>query len=463
MTANRHRQLRERVLGALGLSSLIACGPSAAATSGQAPVVDVKPVASSAEIVEPDEPDDRRQSARCSGDAYRDWMCGVTAEEPSSSKDNVFATCPANNAGVRRRLAPPQSLEPLASMQLDARLTQTYRKHQAGVAPARPTERLCCYSACRTVTVVAAGDAIVDGWIERARCVGRFDAPSIPAEREPACAAAVVFDEGPEGHFAALYHENLTRYYSNRETAVGPTEMCCYRSVRPKPAKNLPVIIPGRPLRSEGRAVVAPLVTAGEWAASVSASGSATNWRRAAQLEHASVGAFAQLARHLVAMGAPASLIADAHRAARDEIVHARLAFGVVRAAGGSAEPGALVAPLPAVDAEQLVRECLWDGCLNETAAALDAEQALEREPQLASVHRRIAEDEQRHALLAWQVVAWALHVDPSLVTTVRETLDAIAERLGDDACPVQREAFEHVVLPCGRALVGAHTGASIS
>jgi hypothetical protein len=63
-----------------------------------------------------------------------------------------------------------------------------------------------------------------------------------------------------------------------------------------------------------------------------------------ALLEHASVASFARFSLQLMAAGAPASLVEAAHRAALDEIEHARLTFRLAsRYEGRALGPG----PLP--------------------------------------------------------------------------------------------------------------------
>src|SRR4051812_39178148 len=68
------------------------------------------------------------------------------------------------------------------------------------------------------------------------------------------------------------------------------------------------------------------------------------HWTRAAQMEHASVAAFSRFSLQLLAVGAPPSLLQDAHRAALDEITHAELCFSLATSyAGHGIGPG----PLP--------------------------------------------------------------------------------------------------------------------
>jgi len=140
----------------------------------------------------------------------------------------------------------------------------------------------------------------------------------------------------------------------------------------------------------------------------------ALHWTRAAQMEHASVAAFSRFSLQLLAVGAPPSLLEDAHRAALDEIAHAELCFSLATIyAGHSVGPG----PLP-VDQRALTS---WDllsiavatveeGCVGETIAALEAEAAahLAQDEAVRAVQLRIFEDESRHAELAWRFVRWA-------------------------------------------------------
>src|SRR5688572_10054793 len=66
-------------------------------------------------------------------------------------------------------------------------------------------------------------------------------------------------------------------------------------------------------------------------------------WANAGLFEHASVAAFARFALQLLALGAPADLVASAQAAMADEIEHARLCFGLAwRYRGRSVGPSAL-------------------------------------------------------------------------------------------------------------------------
>jgi hypothetical protein len=134
----------------------------------------------------------------------------------------------------------------------------------------------------------------------------------------------------------------------------------------------------------------------------------------AAQLEAASVPAFARLARELRAHGAPPSLIARAERARRDEIRHARAMARLAQRFGG--EPRAIAeAALPVRSLAEIAVENAAEGCVRESLGALVAEwQArFAADARVRSAMKRIAADEREHAELAWDVARFiGLRVD---------------------------------------------------
>ena len=138
-------------------------------------------------------------------------------------------------------------------------------------------------------------------------------------------------------------------------------------------------------------------------------------WAQTARGEHASVPAFSRLSLSLVALGAPARLVEAAHRAALEEIEHARLAFSLASTyAGSPVGPGRLLAlhaarAVTASSLASLAAESLIDGCLLEGVAADVAQQALARarDDRARAALAVIARDEASHAALAWEVVRW--------------------------------------------------------
>lgn len=132
-------------------------------------------------------------------------------------------------------------------------------------------------------------------------------------------------------------------------------------------------------------------------------------WLRDALEEHAAVGAFAQLAFSLLALGAPADLLSRTQQAAAQEVEHARLCFSLASVyLGTPIGPGPLA--VGAVDPPDLVKLALesWrDGCLGEGASAAVARAARRRahDPAVCAALSVISRDEAAHAELGWDVI----------------------------------------------------------
>lgn len=168
----------------------------------------------------------------------------------------------------------------------------------------------------------------------------------------------------------------------------------------------------------------------------------AAGWLEDGLAEHASIAAFARATLELLAVGAPPSLLAAAQRAALDEIEHARLCFSLAGRYGGAAvEPGPLGVPAPRVASPaQLAADAFAEGCVGETIAALAAQRAARSvaEPAVRDALVRVADDEARHAALAWSTVAWAL----------AQGGEGVAERLRRTAAALRSEAAPRTPLP---------------
>jgi len=204
----------------------------------------------------------------------------------------------------------------------------------------------------------------------------------------------------------------------------------------------------------------------------------AAMWSKSGLFEHASVASFARFALELMAVSSPASLVQAAHEAALDEVVHARLCFALAsRYAGDNLGPEAL--PITGTmdvrgDLATLAAATVAEGCIGETlaSAVANAQLAEARDPEVRAALQTIAEDEARHAELAWRTVAWALNeggetvrraitdafnrahqhtlAPPSSTLAVAEhgLLDAKQHR------DVQLHALTSVIMPCANALL---------
>ena len=206
----------------------------------------------------------------------------------------------------------------------------------------------------------------------------------------------------------------------------------------------------GRPFLVEGEARVATVTTRADWlqtleleldgvAAGVRQS-AAQAWARIGQMEHASVAAFARFALQLLSLGAPPRFVELTTQAMADETRHARLAFGLASVLGASSlGPAALDVSHSLLETElgDVVRLVIREGCIGETCAALEAREAAElaEQPELRRLLHGVADDETRHAELAWRFVSWALEREPELITgIVQSELDRAASQIGSDA-----------------------------
>lgn len=213
----------------------------------------------------------------------------------------------------------------------------------------------------------------------------------------------------------------------------------------------------GRPLRGDDGPIVAPLVARRDWTRTELAREAADadaelaeRWLREATFEHASVASFARVTLQLIALGAPPDLLADAQRAALDEIEHARtfLALAVRRGAEeqGPAALDVHRAPL-ATTFEAFVVDTFLDGCLAETVSGIEIRARADDGDEVErAALATIADEEERHAELAWRMLAWGVRTGGS---RARAALEETVRRI-DDEGPVVR----WVVLPCVRALL---------
>ena len=200
----------------------------------------------------------------------------------------------------------------------------------------------------------------------------------------------------------------------------------------------------GRPLVVDGAPRVAEVVGAepevGAWAA---------YFARAAAEELASVAAFARTLCQLMALGAPLGLLERTQAALTDELDHTRGSLAWLARFGGATSTEATLGPLPSAvaplaratvdDPMTLARELLVDvvrgGCVGEVCAAeaMLARAEETTDPALASWLRRVADDEARHAALAFETTAWLVRRWPELAALVaaeRERLDTESAHL---------------------------------
>ncbi|HZO15774.1 MAG TPA: ferritin-like domain-containing protein [Polyangiaceae bacterium] len=202
-------------------------------------------------------------------------------------------------------------------------------------------------------------------------------------------------------------------------------------------------------------------------------------WCHDALVAHAAVASRSRFALELLAVGAPASFVAQTQRAAYDGVRHARACFQLATAyAGEPVGPGPLPFARAVAISDDLARVAMRaaiEGCVQETLAALIAAERLEQATD-AAVRRtleRIARDGARHAELGWCTVAWAVHRGGSRVRAAvarafetaphadlddrsREDLRAHGRLDAATLEVVRRSAFDEVIRPCATRVLSA-------
>ena len=259
---------------------------------------------------------------------------------------------------------------------------------------------------------------------------------------------------------------------------AGPTQRCCY---------SWSEGCRGRPIAGDDGALLAPAIRSREWRLSIDAvqgmcARARRHWLEAAGHEHASIAAFARASLELLALGAPPDLIAAHHRAALDEIRHARIAYALASTEGEALGPGPLRVPALFGSRGPFAIDIFRAGCVSETiAAAVARECADAASPSLRGLLGAIADDEMRHAELAWRTLAWLIagaRDEPWLAALSEEiaragSFDAAANQHATPACDPQLAAFgvidgaaaraieasaaREIVSPCARMLLEAY------
>lgn len=220
----------------------------------------------------------------------------------------------------------------------------------------------------------------------------------------------------------------------------------------------------GRPLLIDGKPRVAETISRADWSAKLAnlrplppaeRRRRAKEWARTAAAEHASIASFARFTLQLLAIGAPADLVAGAQAAALDEVQHTRLAFDLASAyAAFPVGPGlfALTDAMPSLTPGDILHSLIDEACVTETLgiAKLYEQAESESDPVVAGILRRLARDETRHAALAWRALRWILGEYPELLPEARAQLSTLLAR----AQYRQNPAVDEVIRPIVAAVL---------
>lgn len=202
-----------------------------------------------------------------------------------------------------------------------------------------------------------------------------------------------------------------------------PSKVKAYRDLGPQ-------VVPGRPLRVNGKIAKASSETSdcqSEWSSypfhwkieryiKQMSQGDKTRlgraWRKSGESEHSSIASFAQVILELSSFGAPAELLQRTTSAMSDEVRHAKIMFSLASLALDShiQVSGIELSNVTEIRSRpDFIEATIRDGCENETKAAEElAEEATKYDcPELRSLFMAMSKDERRHAALAYDTVAW--------------------------------------------------------
>jgi hypothetical protein len=311
-------------------------------------------------------------------------------------------------------------------------------------APGETYANVCMYG-CTTDADCATGESCLCGEV-MGQCVPRLDCES-DAECEAGYHCAYV-RAGSEIEDECWYALACQR----SDDSCGPGDTCdgeCGRFemlddpevANRSTCQRISCPVPGRPFFVAGEARVAPPRASGDFQLELALGDDdvepalrahlARYWCDAAAAEHASIAAFARFALQLLALGAPPELLIDTTRAMEDETHHAKICYALAsHYAARNIGPGALAmdGALDACTLERAAVSTVIEGCVGETLAALEAVEAAAHvtNPALRKLLERIADDEARHAALAYRFVRWAIERGgESVARAVRAAFDA--------------------------------------
>jgi hypothetical protein len=268
---------------------------------------------------------------------------------------------------------------------------------------------------------------------------------------------------------AVTYYPERTYYIGGQ--ALRESAACCYDvsygvECNAPSGFGRPYFDVGHGHEGDGRRATIRPATDARWAARLADVRArperAARWAERGLMEHAAIASLGRFALELMAFGADPGLLTAALRAAQDEVQHAKLCFGLARAFGHRpVEPsvfafGDATVPLAKTLAELAERTAI-EGAVEETLGvmALGDELAHSDDPAERRVLRKIIMDEQRHALLAWRVLAWAVGRGGSDVAqAVRRALGQARSRWSSLMPePELASRWSQVIEPCARTL----------
>ena len=413
-------------------------------------------VGASACISAKDDADDSGDSSTDSGDSSTPMFCdGGTSLLDAFGNPSGFEECPDGTIH-RVEVLPTSSTNPAARcagtevwMDCSADSDCNTAANGAcitGVMIDGPDDYCTCVYSCETDADCGVGEFCAPAGLgDRAKSWSSCEQASCSSDADCAtneCGLSV-WDNGcgDQVHLSCRSDADSCRL----DTECGPYETCDVDlGTWDCQAQNCAI---GRPLLCEGEARTAPLAQVQGWTSPLALmlpadaarrQDLARRWAQIAAMEHASIASFARFTLELLSLGAPPELLAQSQQAAADEVRHAQLAYGLASAfAQQPLGPGplSLSGVVPASDLRAFALSLIAEACVGESIGAAEALAAAEAvpEPTLRAALRAVAEDEARHAALAWRALGWALRgADAGLKAELRDRAEAaIAGLLG--------------------------------
>ena len=150
-------------------------------------------------------------------------------------------------------------------------------------------------------------------------------------------------------------------------------------------------------------------------------------WLQQAEAEHASVASFARHTLQLMSLGAPSELLIASQAASIDEIKHAKMCYSLASIfinTDISPESLDVEESLGDLDVKSIIKSVIREGCIEETLAAIEAHFRANHSEDLEikQVLNEIAEDEMKHAQLAWDTIAWISKQYPDYEKFIKKT-----------------------------------------
>ena len=152
-------------------------------------------------------------------------------------------------------------------------------------------------------------------------------------------------------------------------------------------------------------------------------------WLQQAEGEHASIASFARHTLQLMSIGAPSELLEASQAASIDEIMHAKMCYGFASTfMDKDVIPGVLDVDksLNELELKDIIRSIIQEGCMEETLAAIEAHyrESRAQDPFVKVALKEIAEDETRHAKLAWDTIGWIAKTHPEYINIIEATFN---------------------------------------